>query len=117
MSEPEWYIRETIGVQAIKGPTWDNDLQTICTVASSEICQSYRELNSVPAPISQKTIDHYYQNLKTGRFQPYIEDWSITDNKTESSLYPIEFIDLPISFITGANDSECPPEQSYRLSE
>lgn len=37
-SMPEWYIRETLGVQNIEGPNWTENLQTICDNASENIC-------------------------------------------------------------------------------
>ena len=41
MSEPEWFIRDTLGIQAINGPTWEADLATICEQATDKVCEAY----------------------------------------------------------------------------
>lgn len=66
-SMPEWYIRETLGVQNIEGPNWTENLQTICDNASENICTANGWQTGLQ-PVSQKNFDHYYQMNKTGRF-------------------------------------------------
>lgn len=53
LSEPEWYFRETLGVQALSGPTYTEDLERICELASEELCANYQLFAGV-SPIPQK---------------------------------------------------------------
>ena len=53
LSEPEWYFRETLGVQVLNGPTYTEDLERICELASEELCANYQFFTFI-SPIPQK---------------------------------------------------------------
>ena len=47
-----------------------------------------------------------------------MDDWSISEGRTEIDEWPIsEIVEMPISFIIGSEDVECLAEHAYDLAD
>ena len=110
-------IEREYGVYAKVGPTWEDDLDTLCTSFGWDNCAYYRNINANQQAMSFKTDAHWYQNTLTQRFQKFVEDWSYPDN-FEADLIPIENISqMPISLFVGLFDFVCTKDKADELAE
>ena len=61
----------SLGVYAVSGPNWTQDLQTICDNTSKDACDEARLLGEFGVPISVKNLEYLKQMSFSNRYQVY----------------------------------------------
>ena len=73
----------SLGVYAVSGPNWTQDLQTICDNSSKEACDEARLLGEYGVPISVKNLEYLKQLSETQRYQVYATPFDYINNSTQ----------------------------------
>ena len=104
--------QEKADIHAISGPNWDNDYESMCRVYGKNFCKNNYGDAWWSEGQSVKSDQHEAQNALTDRFQEFVPLDKWLDGETISELVPLENIqNVPITFIAGAQDGVCVPEQ------
>lgn len=98
------------GIYAFNGPTWDQDIKTICDNFDEEICDYFSAITGGEATSVQTEL-HWAQNSEVNRYQEYAPDYM--QGETITDLIPIWTIDtVPISMWSGMRDTVCSHQQA-----
>lgn len=96
---------QSVGIYSINGPTWDEDLKTLCANFPGKMCSYYTNLTGAQGQ-SVTSEQYWVMNGLTDRFQEFADHW--LDGVTETPLVEMSNIkQVPMSFFVGTKDEVC----------
>jgi len=73
------------GVHSFNGPTWDQDLKTICDNFGDKVCKLYTNMTGSQGQ-AVKSEQYWFMNGTSGRFQEFADNWLDGVTKTDLVL-------------------------------